>query len=131
MSDSSRKAGVSSGEEPTVRARLERERAGAVGQIAALTREFEGIVEANALVAVDDEHDPEGSSTAFERAHVVALLAREREHVSEVDLALDRLERGDYGRCEACGEAIPPERLEVRPAATTCVRCAAAPPRGR
>jgi DnaK suppressor protein len=100
-------------------------------QIAALTREFAGIVEANALVAVDDEHDPEGSSTAFERAHVAALLARERDHLDEVDQALERLRQGGYGRCEVCGEKIPPERLEVRPAAATCVRCAARSPRRR
>ncbi|SER65643.1 RNA polymerase-binding transcription factor DksA [Streptomyces qinglanensis] len=102
------------------------ERAGTERQIAALSREFEQIVEANALVAVDDEHDPEGSSTAFERAHVAALLARAREHLVEVDLALERLERGDYGRCTECGEPIPEERLSARPATTTCVRCATA-----
>jgi RNA polymerase-binding transcription factor DksA len=100
-------------------------RARTLAQIAALSREFDGLVEANALVATDDEHDPEGSSTAFERAHVAALLGSAREHVAEVDRALERLESGEYGRCEVCGEPIPAERLAVRPAATTCVRCAA------
>ncbi|MFJ1967583.1 TraR/DksA family transcriptional regulator [Streptomyces sp. NPDC087903] len=108
----------------SVRERLAAERASTSAQIAALQREFEGIVEANALVAVDDEHDPEGSSTAFERAHVSALLSSSREHLAELDRALDRLERDEYGRCERCGEEIPEARLEVRPAATTCVRCA-------
>ncbi|MEW1611566.1 TraR/DksA family transcriptional regulator [Streptomyces sp. NPDC088744] len=93
-------------------------------RVAALSRDFEAIVEANALVAVDDEHDPEGSSTAFERAHVAALLAQAREHLAQLDLAVERLEAGDYGRCESCGELIPAARLEVRPAATTCVGCA-------
>jgi RNA polymerase-binding transcription factor DksA len=109
--------------------RLVAERAGTITQIAGLSRDFAEIVEANALVAVDDEHDPEGSSTAFERAHVAALLAQAREHLADLDRARERLERGDYGRCEGCGEPIPAERLEVRPAATTCVRCAAARPR--
>ena len=77
------------------------------------------------IISSDDEHDPEGSSTAFERAHTASLLARARDHLAEVDRALERLERGDYGRCERCREPIPPGRLEVRPAATTCVRCAA------
>lgn len=113
----------------SVRERLAAERASTSAQIAALSRDFDGIVEANALVAIDDEHDPEGSSTAFERAHVAALLAQARDHLADVDRALERLERGDYGRCEGCGEPIPAERLEVRPAASTCVRCAAARPR--
>ncbi|WP_329211255.1 TraR/DksA family transcriptional regulator [Streptomyces sp. NBC_01708] len=112
-----------------IRERLAAERRDTGARIAALHSDFEGIVEANALVAVDDEHDPEGSSTAFERAHVASLLARARDHLDEVDRALERLERDDYGFCERCGKPIPPDRLEVRPAATTCVRCAAAAPR--
>lgn len=103
--------------------------AGTREQISALNREFEGIVASNALVAVDDEHDPEGSSTAFERAHVAALLAQARDQLTALDEALERLDRDDYGRCAVCGEQIPAERLEVRPAADTCVRCAAARPR--
>ncbi|THA27138.1 TraR/DksA family transcriptional regulator [Streptomyces sp. RKND-216] len=115
--------------EQTVHERLSARRIETRAQITALTREYEGIVEANALVAIDDEHDPEGSSTAFERQHVVALLHRARAHLDELDQALRRLEHGAYGRCEGCGEPIPAERLEVRPAATLCVRCAEAHPR--
>ncbi|MFC4034353.1 TraR/DksA family transcriptional regulator [Streptomyces polygonati] len=126
MSDSSRDDGFPESERASVRERLAAERASTSTRIAALDHDFESIVEANALVAVDDEHDPEGSSTAFERAHVAAMLARAREHLAELDVALERLERGDYGRCEVCGEPIPVERLAVRPAATTCVSCAAA-----
>ncbi|MER5730275.1 TraR/DksA C4-type zinc finger protein [Streptomyces sp. NPDC002138] len=116
-----------------IRARLAADRADTLAQIAALGRDFDAIVAANALVAVDDEHDPEGASTAFERSHVAALITRAREHLEELDRAWERLERGEYGHCEGCGAPIPPERLEIRPAATTCVRCAQAdvrrPPR--
>ncbi|MFG2138849.1 TraR/DksA family transcriptional regulator [Streptomyces sp. NPDC048650] len=112
----------------SVRERLAAERAETGAQIAALSRDFDQIVEANALVAVDDEHDPEGSSTAFERAHIAALLAQAHGRLVDLDRASERLERGDYGRCEGCGERIPAERLEVRPAAGMCVRCAAARP---
>ncbi|MFG2416711.1 TraR/DksA family transcriptional regulator [Streptomyces goshikiensis] len=113
----------------TARARLAADRADTLARAAALGRDFDGIVAANALVAVDDEHDPEGGSTAFERAHVATLMARAREHLEELDRALERLEQGLYGRCEGCGGTIPPERLEIRPAATTCVRCASEPHR--
>ncbi|GGU01842.1 MULTISPECIES: TraR/DksA family transcriptional regulator [Streptomyces] len=113
----------------THRARLAADRADTLARTAALSRDFDGIVAANALVAVDDEHDPEGASTAFERAHVAALMARARDHLLELDRAWERLERGEYGRCEGCGGTIPPERLEIRPAATTCVRCARSDPR--
>ncbi|WP_327287241.1 TraR/DksA family transcriptional regulator [Streptomyces sp. NBC_01198] len=108
------------------RERLTAARAATGAQIAALSSDYDGIVAANALVAVDDEHDPEGSSTAFERAHIGSLLGQARDHLDTLDMALERLERGEYGRCEVCGEPIPRERLDVLPAATTCVRCAAA-----
>lgn len=107
-----------------MRTLLSADRVSTLQQISALSREFEGIVEANALVAIDDEHDPEGASTAFERAHVASLLSQAREHLNDLDHALERWERGDCGRCEQCGEPIPIERREVRPAAKTCVRCA-------
>jgi RNA polymerase-binding transcription factor DksA len=35
--------------------------------------------------------------------------------------ALDRLERGEYGRCVICGQAIPEERLELVPETPFCV----------
>ncbi|GHD86833.1 TraR/DksA family transcriptional regulator [Streptomyces naganishii] len=125
MSETSKDALFSSLQHESFRKLLAAERAGTTVQIAALSRDFDGMVEANALVATDDEHDPEGSSTAFERAHVAAMLAQARDHLADVDRALGRLEEGDYGRCEGCGEPIPTQRLEVRPAARTCVRCAA------
>ncbi|WNZ07773.1 TraR/DksA C4-type zinc finger protein [Streptomyces sp. 11x1] len=111
------------------RARLAAAHAETLARAAALSRDFDGIVAANALIAVDDEHDPEGGTTAFERAHVASLMAQAREHLAELDRALERLERGEYGQCENCGTTIPPERLEIRPASTTCVRCAGSDPR--
>ena len=112
------------GNSSDLRTRLAEARERTIAQVAALSAEFDGLVQANALVAVDDEHDPEGSSTAFERAHVASLLGAAREHVEQLDQALERVESGDYGRCSVCGEEIPAERLEVRPAAITCVGCA-------
>jgi DnaK suppressor protein len=113
--------------------RSERERAAM--RIAELEREFEDIVEASAMVAADDEHDPEGSTVGFERAQVSALLAHARTHLAALDDAFERLRRGTYGTCERCGAQIAIERLVAQPAAVTCIGCAAladrAPPRRR
>lgn len=38
--------------------------------------------------------------------------------------ALLRLEEGEYGYCEGCGEDIPVKRLELTPTAVRCVGCA-------
>ena len=126
MFDSSRNARFSADERGAAYLRLSAARAATVALLAALSRDLADIMEANSLVAIDDEHDPDGSSTAFERAQVASLLAQARERLSDLDQAVERLDHDGYGWCERCGQAIPVERLEVRPAATTCVHCAEA-----
>jgi DnaK suppressor protein len=105
---------------------LDAERQDTLARITALSREFNGIVESSAGVATDDEHDPEGATIAFERAQLAALTDQARSHLAELDEALDRLRQGRYGRCERCGRPIGAERLAARPAARTCITCAAA-----
>jgi RNA polymerase-binding transcription factor DksA len=107
---------------------LTAECASTLDHIAALTRDWEGIVESSALVGVDDEHDPEGATIAFERSQAEALIRQARRRLADLESALERLRTGDYGRCERCGRAIAPARLAARPAARTCITCAAARP---
>ena len=103
---------------------LRAERAAALAQIEALTREFDEVVAASRASNADDEHDPEGATIAFERQQVAALLDQARRRLADVDAAVTAVEAGTYGRCETCGRDIPPGRLEVRPAARTRVGCA-------
>jgi DnaK suppressor protein len=110
-----------------VRAALAPQRRSAEARIAALQRDFDAIVSACAYASADDEHDPEGSSTAFERQHVAALLDQARDRLAAITRAAGRLADGSYGSCERCGLPIGAERLAARPAAATCVRCAGGP----
>ena len=71
--------------------------------------------------AGDDEADT-GAKSA-EQAWELSLLRSIAERRGQVELALQRLDDGDYGMCEGCGEPIPVERLEVFPSATSCVSC--------
>ena len=112
-----------------VREVLAAEQAEVLARVDALSRSMDDIIAASESSNADDEHDPEGSTIAFERAQVAALLAHARTHLSEATAALQRLDVGDYGQCERCGDAIAPERLEARPTARTCIRCAAVPER--
>jgi DnaK suppressor protein len=43
--------------------------------------------------------------------------------LKEVERALKRVAKGTYGECEACGEAISPNRLKALPWARYCVTC--------
>ena len=51
------------------------------------------------------------------------LHEREVMRLSLIRNALARMEDGTYGVCEACGSAIPFERLLVFPEATECGSC--------
>jgi RNA polymerase-binding transcription factor DksA len=103
---------------------LQRARDDVEVQIAALTRDLRGIIDASRSSNADDEHDPEGATIAFERAQVAALLAGARQRLTDLDDALKRCDTGSYGACEVCGRSIAAERLSVRPSARTCVACA-------
>ncbi|RVW07253.1 dksa/trar family transcriptional regulator [Prescottella agglutinans] len=103
--------------------RITRERADTERRIDTLVRRFREIVEGSELTTDDDEHDPEGSTIAFERAQVSALLTAARREVEELDAALRRLEDGTYGVCVHCGDAIADARLDALPATRTCIDC--------
>lgn len=73
---------------------------------------------------VDFDHGfaDSGQATA-EKARVLSMGEGLVEQLREVDAALDRIDKGKYGRCENCGSEIPEERLEARPVARLCVEC--------
>ena len=52
------------------------------------------------------------------------LDERGKEEIEEIDLAIDKMESGSYGRCELCGKSIPFKRLKVLPATRLCRKCA-------
>ena len=103
---------------------LDAERDRTVARLARLIEEHGGFVEASLHSNADDEHDPEGTTIAFERSQVGALITQARQRLADVDAALARVEAGSYGTCQRCGAAIPDERLEARPTAAYCVSCA-------
>ena len=105
-------------------AAVEIERGRVADQIANLQQSFNGIVDAAELTSTDDEHDPEGTTIAYERAQVTALLSQARDDLVALDAALDRIEIGTAQACEACGGPIPLERLLALPSVVTCVECA-------
>ena len=110
---------------------LDAERQATLARIRAMTADFDEIVAASSDANLDDEHDPEGSTVAFERALVAALLTKDRAHLDDLDRALTRLAEGTYSVCESCGATIGSQRLRARPATRTCIACVGAPGRPR
>lgn len=43
--------------------------------------------------------------------------------LQEIEKALEKVSKGEYGICTRCNHEISEERLKVNPAAATCVKC--------
>lgn len=71
--------------------------------------------------AGDDQADA-GSKT-FEREQELSIANNRRDLMTQVERAIERLDRGTYGHCESCGQPIPKPRLQAFPSATLCVKC--------
>ena len=61
---------------------------------------------------------------AFEQELTLNLMGNEKEVLEQIEAALERIEHGSYGRCQACGRAIAKARLDAIPYTAFCVKCA-------
>ena len=85
-----------------------------LADIAALKETLRGEVDVDI-----DEGDPD----VVEREKSVILLETLQSELAATEDALRAMEKGTYGICDRCGQPISPERLEVKPEATLCVKC--------
>lgn len=51
------------------------------------------------------------------------LAEHERHELQEIAAALQKIERGEYGRCETCDRAIGHQRLNAIPETPLCIAC--------
>jgi DnaK suppressor protein len=108
-----------------MRAQLERERMHLIEQLAQL--------EAGKNTAEEKrESTPfgkrdQGATETLELEKRLTMEKRIGEQLGEIDHALEKIEKGEYGLCERCGLPIDPARLEAMPTATLCMICKAQP----
>jgi DnaK suppressor protein len=70
-----------------------------------------------------DEEGGEGGTSNVDRELDLVLSAQARGAVVEIDRALAKIDAGNYGVCEQCGQPIPQARLKALPYAALCVAC--------
>ncbi len=99
------------GNEDTVRATL------LAARTQLLSRKTE-LCGAESLVMTDADGIP-----VFSDELDAALIDIDNRRLSEIELALARLEEGNYGRCAHCSDSISPRRLQVIPFAALCIQC--------
>ena len=68
-----------------------------------------------------DNHLADTASETYERELDEGIEEDAQEQLRDVEAALERIEAGEYGKCEVDGKPIPVERLEAVPWTTVCV----------
>mgnify|MGYP001481668592 FL=1 len=63
------------------------------------------------------------ASLESDRNFELRIRDRERRLIGKIREALDRIEAGDFGECEDCGDQIGEARLKARPVTTLCIEC--------
>lgn len=63
------------------------------------------------------------ASSEYLQSFTFRLRGREKTFLDKINKALIKIEEGEFGVCEECGEEISIKRLEARPETTLCIRC--------
>jgi len=60
-----------------------------------------------------------------ESGQAMNLMLRDRERVllRKIEKSLEKIDQGEYGLCENCGDPIELKRLEARPVTDLCILC--------
>jgi len=106
-------AELSAATEETVRSSLEGEAVHLRDQLRELDRDESSLE--------FDDNFADSAQVAAEQGENQALASQLREQLDDVEQALTKLDSGDYGRCEVCGQPIGEDRLEVMPATRFCI----------
>jgi DnaK suppressor protein len=59
----------------------------------------------------------------YMKEFLFSLSENDRRLLRLVEVALSRMDEGDFGQCAACGEAIEAKRLQAVPWASYCLGC--------
>jgi DnaK suppressor protein len=63
------------------------------------------------------------ASLESDRNFELRIRDRERKLINKIREAIERLDEGEFGVCESCGEEIGEARLRARPVTTLCIEC--------
>jgi DnaK suppressor protein len=77
---------------------------------------------AGELSAVD-QHPADVADITMQREVDYTIKGIVEEEVHHIQQAMRRQAEGRYGICDHCEQPIDPERLAVRPQATSCIAC--------
>ena len=68
-------------------------------------------------------HMADAGSDSHQLEKNFLFISRENSYIKNLEVALERIDSGEFGVCVLCGELIPEERMFEVPNATKCVDC--------
>ena len=68
-------------------------------------------------------HMADAGTDSYEREKGFHFMNRETNYIHHLNLAIQRIESGEFGICSVCDSKIPLERMMEVPNATKCVKC--------
>ena len=68
-------------------------------------------------------HMADVATDMYDREFNLGLASNDRETLSRVNEALQRIQEGNYGQCIQCEKPIAQARLKAIPYVETCVKC--------
>ncbi|MCJ8351645.1 TraR/DksA C4-type zinc finger protein [Moritella sp.] len=77
------------------------------------------------VVSDSNEMADEIDRAAMEEAHRLELnrIQHDKLHIKKIIKALRRIDSGDYGYCDSCGDEISIKRLQARAESRLCLEC--------
>jgi RNA polymerase-binding protein DksA len=106
-----------------IREELESELSGLQGQLDELSQDsFDGTQSELTGEVGDDDFADAGSAT-FERERDLSIQNNIRDLIDQTTRAIRRIDDGNYGTCERCGNPIEAARLKALPHALLCMDC--------
>ncbi len=63
------------------------------------------------------------ASLESDRNFELRIRDRERKLIIKIREAMERIDEGEFGICDSCGEDISSGRLRARPVTTLCIEC--------
>lgn len=71
----------------------------------------------------EDGDKDEEADEVQEYDNMISLEHSLESKLKDVNLALEKIEKGEYAKCENCGKQIEEERLQAAPEAKLCINC--------
>ena len=103
--------------------RLRAELEGSTSELQGLEEQIRAFGEDAEGAEPADNHPGDGSDLLYEQERLMTIREGIAQRKAEIEHALEKIGRSEYGVCERCESDIAVERLEVLPFARYCIGC--------